>query len=601
MKSLKLPIFIKIFFITTVIVSTVTLFTSYKIANYFESISTRREEEIGLNVAKSQITEFDTYIKNIIDKSKFYASIFLNSSEKDLSESLKNDSDIVEISIWDSKNLSKPIKTLTRNDYLKKYNVNFHSLNLQSKMNNALLLEVITGKIKTVSSTIKGKMPLLWISYPLQRNSNQEVTLMISIFVNMEKLISNFNSIKDYEVILFDENKNIISAKDEDQIINAHKFEPTFNIQNLYDNKVFTGQELVSTKKAKTLVSFSKSLFGPILISSIDEAIYKYPIYYVKGQSLFILAICLSLSISIITLFSNSLTKPIETLLYFTKQIAKGVFDLPIVSTISSHDEVGGLANAMQDMTKGLKEREKIKHIFDKFHGASVAQELLNKEVALQGSKKRVVVFFSDIRSFTKYSEAHTAEEVVSMLNEYMDAMVKVIYKNGGVVDKFVGDAIMAVWGVPEQTEDDVKNSITACLEMRTALDELNQKRILRGEEPIMIGMGLHYGDVISGTVGSEDRMEYTIIGDTVNTAARIESSTKSFGTDLLISDELQNELAGKFITKKAGSISAKGKSQDLTLFTVEGFMTSEGIHQIVKTPYSHYEASHDEKTKVVA
>ncbi len=195
----------------------------------------------------------------------------------------------------------------------------------------------------------------------------------------------------------------------------------------------------------------------------------------------------------------------------------------------------------------------KQKSLFSKFHGSSVAEDLISKDIGVGGQSKDVVVFFSDIRGFTAFSEKRSPEEVVEMLNEYFGVMVKIINSHGGVVDKFIGDAIMAVWGVPKSSDRDAHQAVRACLEMRKALEGLNERRIAREQPPINIGMGLHAGHAISGTIGSDERMEYTVIGNTVNTASRIEASTKAFGADLLISDTVIAKIGEDFKTELCG------------------------------------------------
>ena len=186
------------------------------------------------------------------------------------------------------------------------------------------------------------------------------------------------------------------------------------------------------------------------------------------------------------------------------------------------------------------------------------------------------------------------------MLNDYFKVMVGIILNRKGVVDKFIGDAIMAAWGIPTEQEHSNKNAVMACLEMRKALMLFNEKRIKEGKEPIMIGMGLHKGMAISGVVGSDDKMEYTIIGDTVNQAARIEEGTKAFGTDLLISEEVYKEVKDDFVIEEAGKVEAKGKSKPLTLYKVLGYV-KDGEQKIVETPYSTYEAKDGGKVKKTA
>jgi adenylate cyclase len=187
------------------------------------------------------------------------------------------------------------------------------------------------------------------------------------------------------------------------------------------------------------------------------------------------------------------------------------------------------------------------------------------------------------------------------MLNEYFTEMVKVIYAHHGDVDKFIGDAIMARWGAPKSTGDDAYHAVMASLEMRLALEQLNQKRALRGDIPIRIGMGVHFGETISGTIGSDDRMEYTVIGDTVNMASRIEASTKAFGTDLLLSEDIAKLVKDRFILEAAGSAEVKGKAEALKFFKVRGYIDGAGKKVIVKTPWSDYKAEAAEKINVVS
>lgn len=253
----------------------------------------------------------------------------------------------------------------------------------------------------------------------------------------------------------------------------------------------------------------------------------------------------------------------------------------------------------MQRRSHGLKERDKVKNLFTKFHGSSVTEDLLKGEGGLRGQRKEVLVFFSDIRGFTAFSEKRDPEEVVEMLNEYFGVMVGIINQRGGVVDKFIGDAIMAIWGAPHATEHDAHNAVMACLLMRQGLDELNRKRIAAGKEPIMIGMGLHAGTAISGTIGSSERMEYTVIGNTVNTTSRIEASTKSFGTDLLVTEEVANRVGENFWMEYVGSAELKGRSEDIKLYRVCGFKNDDGEVIEVKTPYSSFEPEQADRVKV--
>jgi adenylate cyclase len=281
----------------------------------------------------------------------------------------------------------------------------------------------------------------------------------------------------------------------------------------------------------------------------------------------------LSLALVVAFLFAESIVKPLLFLVSAAQKISKGDFGVRTVPT--TRDEVATLTNAFNEMAAGLGERERLKEVFGKFHSKAVFAKLVKEDrLHLGGEKLAVTVFFSDIRSFTSTAEKMAPEAVVEMLNEYMSEMVAIIEKYDGVVDKYVGDAIMAVWGMPEPSPGlDAEKALRACLEMREKLRELNQRRHERGHPPIEIGMGLNSGEVIAGNIGSPSRMEYTVIGDTVNTASRMESLTKEFNTDLLI-NETTLQLLPKpqdFLITEAREASAKGKSGKILIYGCAG------------------------------
>ncbi|HNA79890.1 MAG TPA: adenylate/guanylate cyclase domain-containing protein, partial [Turneriella sp.] len=180
-------------------------------------------------------------------------------------------------------------------------------------------------------------------------------------------------------------------------------------------------------------------------------------------------------------------------------------------------------------------------------------------------------VFFSDIRSFTSISEKMTPAEVVGFLNEYMTLMVDIVHKYGGVVDKFIGDAIMAIWGAPVSKPNDVENAVNAALEMRAVLHKFNQGRGSRTKPIIRIGMGLNTGEVLAGQIGSNDRLEYTVIGDTVNLASRMEGLNKTFGTDILITQNTYELVKKKFVCQPLHKVQVKGKAEAQRVYAVMG------------------------------
>lgn len=221
------------------------------------------------------------------------------------------------------------------------------------------------------------------------------------------------------------------------------------------------------------------------------------------------------------------------------------------------------------------KQRENlmVSRLFGEFVSAEVKDKILTQAGTLgQGEKKNVAILFCDIRGFTSFSEKVPPEQIVEYLNEYLDAMVKAIHSAGGTVDKFIGDAVMAVFGgvVPAQKPCD--SALAAALLMRAALNELNARRADRGLPAIENGIGLHFGEVLQGAIGSSDRKDFTVIGDTVNSASRIEGLCKEFGTDLVFSDAVYAGAspAVQQRCRSVGTARVKGREQEIRLWTID-------------------------------
>ncbi len=183
--------------------------------------------------------------------------------------------------------------------------------------------------------------------------------------------------------------------------------------------------------------------------------------------------------------------------------------------------------------------------------------------------KQMVAVLFSDIRDFTEFSENKSPEEVVSFLREYHERMVAAIFRNDGTVDKFIGDGIMATFGTPRPGPHDTRNAVRAACDMIASLATLNQERQAKGLTCVKMGIGIHYGPVIVGNIGSEERLEFTVIGDTVNVASRLESATKEVDSEILISGDLRTMIVDDTPFVELGSIHLKGRTGPIQAFGV--------------------------------
>lgn len=222
------------------------------------------------------------------------------------------------------------------------------------------------------------------------------------------------------------------------------------------------------------------------------------------------------------------------------------------------------------------KEKKKVRDVFSQYVAPTVVNELLAHpdKVELGGVMKDITIFFSDIRSFTTFSEGHTPKEVVELLNEYLDAMTRVIFEFGGTLDKYVGDEIMAIFGAPLPMEDHARVGVACAVAQMKKLRELQNKWKAEGKTVLDIGMGLNTGSVVVGNIGSTMHKDYTVIGDAVNLAARIEAATRKYSdekhvTHILISEFTYNIVKVHFECRYVDEIAVKGKSITTKLYEV--------------------------------
>lgn len=218
---------------------------------------------------------------------------------------------------------------------------------------------------------------------------------------------------------------------------------------------------------------------------------------------------------------------------------------------------------------------KRIRKAFSSFVPEEIIEDLIknadNKTVTA-GEKRNVCILICDIRSFTSISEKNKAENVVSFLNEYFSLMVKIIKKYGGSIDKFMGDSIMALFGAPISYEDNVLRAVNASKEMLSFLPQIDTSLLtLPNEvEKIDIGIGLHYGEVILGSIGCEDKKDYTVIGDSVNLASRLEGLTKIYGMHLVVSDSVTKHLPNSVITHRIDKVKVKGKQIPVCIYSIQ-------------------------------
>ncbi len=609
-KNMKIPIAVKLVTITSLLMLAATIPIALRSTFLFKDVSTARENDVNGSQAKIIAEEIQDNFQDIINKEKVVGGILYRNfpseenREAALDLAFRGDHDLVAVEVItrvDNKDVL--VKRVINEEYLKQYKVDseyISSLRANKPFSTRLSFEI--GEVEVRNSTLEGGAPLLSISLPLVKDDETgRITHVVLADIRLSRFQAIFDTLaermSERTIFLVDKFGRTLAHSNQEFAIHGQNLSADPMVVKALSQKVNQFQSRFENEDKETIVgAYAKTLYGPIVISEIPGSIFLEPSLNVRRNAFLITGIVLFGALFFIILFSTTLTRPLEVLLRATEEVAKGNFEAN--ASIKTKDEVGQLAQAFDKMVVGLKERDKVKTLFNKFHGTGIANKLITGEMKLGGDFREATVFFSDIRGFTATSEKATPQEVVDMLNEYFKVMVAIITKNKGVVDKFIGDAIMAVWGAPESFGNDAANALKACLEMRQALAELNATRIERKQSPIKIGMGVHSGDLIAGTIGSDDRMEYTVIGDTVNMASRIEAATKAYGTDFLVSEVTYEKVKEFFTFVQAGTATVKGKSEPLKLFKVTGYIDETGRAIEISTPYSAYEAEHADKIK---
>ncbi len=219
-----------------------------------------------------------------------------------------------------------------------------------------------------------------------------------------------------------------------------------------------------------------------------------------------------------------------------------------------------------------ITEDKRVRATMARYMTAEVAEQVLAEgESALGGRSQLATVLFSDIKGFTGIAERLGPQETVSVLNEYFGEMVEVVFEHGGILDKYIGDAIMAVFGTPFPSPNDADNAVRVAIQMRDVLARLNQRWSEVGQPPFEIRIGINSGDVVAGNIGSARRMDYTVIGDGVNTAARLESANKQLGTGILISGSTRELLNDDYRLRELDLIRVKGRVEPVPIYEVRG------------------------------
>lgn len=224
------------------------------------------------------------------------------------------------------------------------------------------------------------------------------------------------------------------------------------------------------------------------------------------------------------------------------------------------------VAIALIDLFVERREKRFVMDAFGKYVSPALLKDIMQKKVELGGERRRITILFSDIRGFTSVSEKLTPEELVDFLNEYFADATKEIMEHRGLVDKFIGDAVMAFWNAPLSDDEHERNACLSAIALRDVVSRMRAKG-----HTLAVGVGVNTGDAVVGNLGSRERLDYTAIGDSVNLASRLEGLTKKYGVDIIISEETRRRIGEDIVVRELDRVRVKGKSQAIKIFEVAG------------------------------
>ncbi len=302
-----------------------------------------------------------------------------------------------------------------------------------------------------------------------------------------------------------------------------------------------------------------------VLQRSLEEALR--PFYRLRTLLIVISVIALGITVLGCILAAKNVTQPVLTLVRGVRETAKGNYGHKIV--IDQQDELGELSDAYNKMSLGLKERDNVRNLLGKVMSPTVAHELLSKEIKLGGEERYMTALFSDVEGFTQISEKLAPVALVALLNEYLSAMADIINESNGVIDKFIGDAIVSFWGAPLAEERHAELAVRTALRMQKKLENMQDSWDVNGHVKINARIGVNTGPMVVGNMGSKDRMDYTMIGDSVNLAARLEGINKYYGTNLMVSEYTYKLTSDLFICRELDIVRVKGKTEAITIYEV--------------------------------
>ncbi|MGV3666952.1 MAG: adenylate/guanylate cyclase domain-containing protein [Leptospira bouyouniensis] len=490
----------------------------------------------------------------------------------------KNDKEFIYLGIFERRENTLVMKREVFNEEeLKKSAVTEDDFHAVVNRNRDALAEAFNGQTVLLNSSPGFVEPSFAIAIPTAENGELDNALVI--IVKLEKIIGAFSKKGIETTFMVNGQGTVLAHPKEDLVLAATDLTNMPIVKAMLTSAPSTGQMSYLDEElgGTYLGSFQKIGFadaGVITIVSEEKAFGD--VYKSQRTNLYIAGIGLCSALIFVFFFSKTITKPVLQLLSATLEIAKGNFKIGIKPT--TQDEVGLLTKYFIDMGQGLEEREKVKNILGSMIDPVVVQEAMVDLAALKrGSETHITAFFSDVASFSTISEQLKSADLAALLNEYLSAMTLLLKKHEGVLDKYIGDAIVGIFNAPVPVVDHELKAARASVDMVMKLQELREywttNNLYSKEAQVMDArIGLNSGPAKVGFMGTDALASYTMMGDTVNLAARLEAAGKDYGVNILITDPIREKIQEEMVTRYVDLVRVKGKNEPVRIHELIGY-----------------------------
>ena len=558
---------------SSIIIVTLSLMISLATYFFIEEYKIRIQEQ-NIKITEVIGNNIEYTISSIVKQSRF-AKENTRMYQGDIKK------DLIFIGVFEYKNGNfEQIQHLANVSFLNRVDISYSKISEIVAKNKDYIKRSRVGMPTLINLIKETGAPILAIAFPEKEayRTNKMILILCPIKIFMNAFHADTSSLVQTSMV--DDRGNLLIHEnmehEETQINNTYNsLVDAMQKSRLRNGQIaFTENSESDNKEYHYLGSYWKSNLGgfSIFATVLEEDAFA-EVFNIQRRNIYLMISALNIAILALYLYSRRMVEPIHLLTVAARKITHGNFNIKLGTVAHrSHDEIGLLSKTFELMSRGLQERENLKETLGRIVNKEIAKRSLKKSLELGGGEnKKVVIMFTDVRNFTSMSEKMKPNDVLNFLNKYFSVMVNCVSDNLGAVDKFVGDAIMAHWGALQKIQNPIDKAIKCALDMRLALTKFNLDRKLK--EKVNIGIGINFGDVVSGQVGSRERLEHTVIGDTVNVASRLEGLTKDYKVDVIISEEVYNKVNNKIKAVPLGTVPVKGKTKKIKIYALLGFL----------------------------